>query len=107
MTNMIHTILQLRMNRNDAIAGPGDLDRQALIIPVGQHIVAEYCERMRLDEIPYWNFYVDFSLFRYATILQGVRKRAPDGIASSNNSMSLGKMVKILAFTAVNLCFSK
>lgn len=51
MTNMIHTILQLRMNRNDAIAGPGDLDRQALIIPVGQHIVAEYCERMRLDEI--------------------------------------------------------
>ena len=48
---MIHAILQLRMSRNNAIAGSDDLDRQALIIPVGQHYVAEYCERMRLDEI--------------------------------------------------------
>ncbi len=43
-----------------------------------------YCRRSGRTEIPHWNFYLAFSLFRLASISQGVYKRIRDGIASTD-----------------------
>lgn len=43
-----------------------------------------YCRRTGRADIPHWNFYLAFSLFRLASISQGVYKRILDGIASTD-----------------------
>jgi aminoglycoside phosphotransferase (APT) family kinase protein len=52
-------------------------------IPTEQEFVAEYCKHTGQSEIPDWGFYLAFSLFRYASIVQGVVKRGVSGNASS------------------------
>ena len=42
-----------------------------------------YCERTGRDGIPDWPFYLAFSFFRYASIVQGVYHRGLRGNASS------------------------
>jgi aminoglycoside phosphotransferase (APT) family kinase protein len=58
---------------------------------------------MGLENIPNWNFYVVFSMFRFAAILQGVAKRAQEGNASSDKASRMGLLVKPLAKMAVEL----
>ncbi len=53
-------------------------------IPGESEYRAAYCRRMGRAEIPHWNFYLAFSLFRLASISQGVFKRIKDGIASTD-----------------------
>jgi aminoglycoside phosphotransferase (APT) family kinase protein len=43
-----------------------------------------YCTRSGRAAIPHWNFYLAFSLFRLASISQGVYKRIRDGNASTD-----------------------
>ncbi len=52
-------------------------------VPTEQEFVAEYCRHAGRDGIPHWNFYLAFSMFRLASISQGVYKRGLDGNASS------------------------
>ncbi|HUO93335.1 MAG TPA: phosphotransferase family protein [Rhizomicrobium sp.] len=53
-------------------------------IPTEEEYVAAYCRRTGRSSIPHWNFYLAFSLFRLASIAQGVYKRILDGIASTD-----------------------
>jgi aminoglycoside phosphotransferase (APT) family kinase protein len=62
-----------------------------------------YCRRLGIDSIPQFNFYLVFSFFRLAAILQGVKKRALDGNASSEKALLMGSMAKPLAEMAVAL----
>ena len=39
----------------------------------------EYCQRAGIPAVKNWNFYMAFSFFRVAAILQGVYKRALQG----------------------------
>jgi aminoglycoside phosphotransferase (APT) family kinase protein len=63
------------------------LDFAALGIPDEKPYVRRYCERTgRADPdavMADWNFYMAYNLFRIASILQGIAKRAADGTASS------------------------
>ena len=102
--DLAYQCMQLRMPSDSPIAGLGDADRAALGIPSEEEYVAMYCERMGLDSIPNWNFYLAFSIFRLAAILQGVQKRALDGNASNEKASQMGAMVKPLAVMAVELC---
>lgn len=52
-------------------------------IPTEEAYVAAYCRRRGLDSIPSYGFYMAFSMFRLASILQGVYRRGLDGNASS------------------------
>ena len=52
-------------------------------IPAEQSYVQQYCERVGRARIPHWNFYLAFSFFRYASIVQGVHHRGLQGNASS------------------------
>ena len=96
--------MQLRMAHTGVMSGLGGIERAPLGIPSEEEYVAMYCERMGLKEIPHWNFYLAFSFFRFAAILQGVKKRALDGNASSDKATKMGELVKPLAKMAVELC---
>jgi aminoglycoside phosphotransferase (APT) family kinase protein len=53
-------------------------------IPSERDYVAAYCRRVGRDGIEGWNFYQSFSVFRLASISQGVYKRTLAGVLASN-----------------------
>ncbi len=101
--DLAYQCMQLRVGRDAVIAGLGGVDREELGIPSEQQYVADYCRRRGLDDIPNWNFYIAFSFFRLAAILQGVLKRALDGNASSDRALEYGALAPKLANEAINV----
>ena len=88
----------------DAFSGSlGGLDYAALGIPSEAEYVAAYCRRTGRAAIENWNFYVSFSLFRSASILQGVYARGLKGNASSERALQAGAGVRTLAATGWSL----
>ncbi len=83
----------------DDFRGIGGLDIAALGIPSEQDYIAQYCRRTGREGIAsqHWDFYLAYNLFRIAAILQGVMKRALEGIASSQQALDAGKRAKPLA----------
>jgi len=101
--DLAYQCMQLRLGPDAVIAGLGELDRKALGIPTEAEYVARYCERRKIDGIPNWDFYLAFSFFRFAAILQGVLKRAIEGNASSQKAFDYGALAPTLAAMAVDL----
>lgn len=101
--DLAYQCMQLRMSTDCVMPGLGELPRAELGIPSEEEYVAQYCERMGLSGIDHWNFYLVFSFFRFAAILQGVKKRALEGNASSERALSMGELVVPLAKQAVAL----
>ena len=101
--DLAYQCMQLRMSHDCVISGLDGVDRTALGIPTEEEYVAAYCKRLGIDTIPHWGFYLAFSFFRFAAILQGVKKRALDGNASSARATSYGELVKPLAEKAADL----
>lgn len=66
-------------------------------IPTEAAYIESYCARTGRREIADWEFYIAFSIFRLAAIVQGVYKRGLDGIASSDTAKTYGAMVKGLS----------
>ena len=90
--------MQLRMPQNvGTMSGLRGKDLAALGIPNEAGIVERYCERAGLDGIDNFGYYVAFSFFRLAAIVQGVAKRAAEGNASSRNAAEVGRFVEPLA----------
>jgi len=79
--------------------GLGGLDLKAMGIPSEAEYVDAYCRRTGRGSIPNWSFFLAFSIFRVAAIVQGVYKRGLDGIASSARAESLGIYVRFLSDT--------
>ena len=73
------------------------IDHAVTGIPTEADYVAAYCRRTGRDRISDWNFYLGFSLFRLASISQGVYKRGLDGNASSETAVTLGNACALLA----------
>lgn len=102
--DLAYQCMQWRLPAEGAFTGLGDLDRRAHGLPTEEEYVARYCERRGISGIPDWNFYLAFSFFRLAAILQGVHKRALDGSASNpERGIRLGETVPILAAMAAGL----
>jgi aminoglycoside phosphotransferase (APT) family kinase protein len=80
-----------------AFRGIAGLDHAALGIPDEAEYIRRYSERTGRGPIDHWNFYLAYNLFRIAAILQGVYKRATEGIASSDNAIRSGENAKALA----------
>ena len=84
-----------------AFRGIGGLDLVALGIPDEREYVRRYCERTGRpgpeSVMADWNFYIAYNLFRLAAILQGIAKRAQDGIASSTQARQAGAGTRPLA----------
>jgi aminoglycoside phosphotransferase (APT) family kinase protein len=81
----------------DLFRGFRGLDLDTLGIPSESDYVKRYCERTGRSALPSWPFYLAFSLFRVAAILQGVWRRAQDGQASSTDAAEVGAKAAPLA----------
>jgi aminoglycoside phosphotransferase (APT) family kinase protein len=77
--------------------GLAGIDFAALGIPDEPAYVAAYCRRTGRDAIPGWEFYMVYSLFRIAAILQGIARRAIDGTAASPDATEQGRLARPLA----------
>jgi len=71
-------------------SGPALKDLKDSGIPSEQEYIDVYCKNVGRSGIENWNFYLAFSFFRFASIIQGVYKRGLDGNASSDNAKALG-----------------
>ncbi|MBU2548442.1 MAG: phosphotransferase [Proteobacteria bacterium] len=84
-------------------AGLRDLVGSEYGIPTEKEYVAMYCRRTGRNRIPRWNFYVAFSFFRLASIVQGVYARGLQGIASSSQALERGSYAAVFADKAWEL----
>jgi aminoglycoside phosphotransferase (APT) family kinase protein len=102
--DLAYQCMQLRLPSNLGHApGLGGLDRNELGIPDEQTYINQYCQRRGIQPIDNWSFYLAFSFFRLAAIVQGVVKRAKLGNASNTKAASLEAMMKPLAMHAVGI----
>jgi len=76
-------IMQWQMPPGAEGRGLAGIDRKELGLPMDQEFIDAYCDRRGLPGIEKFGFYLAFSFFRMAGILQGVLKRALDGNASN------------------------
>lgn len=81
--------------------GFAGVNLKELGIPDEKDYLARYCEKTGRDSIPEFDFFVAFSMFRLAAIVQGVYKRGLDGNASSQKALEYGPVVKFLSDAAV------
>ncbi len=83
LADLSYQCMQWRLPHLGGFRGLGGIDRTTLGIPSEAEYVASYCSRRGIGPIVNWHFYLAFSFFRLAAILQGVYKRAVDGNASN------------------------
>ena len=107
LADLAYQCMQLRMNPGKHLSGLSGVDRSSLGIPTEKEYVAKYCEHCGLEGIDNWPFYLVFGFFRMAAILQGVKKRALDGNASSAVAMEYGALVRPLARKALEVIKSE
>jgi aminoglycoside phosphotransferase (APT) family kinase protein len=74
--------------------GLAGVDFAALGIPSEEEYVAAYGERIGRGRTADWEFYMVYSLFRLAAIMQGIAKRALDGTAASHDADDLGRKAR-------------
>jgi aminoglycoside phosphotransferase (APT) family kinase protein len=82
-------------------AEAADGDRRGM--PDEAAYVAAYCRRTGRSDIPDWNFYLAFSMFRLASILQGVYARGLQGNAASAYALQRGAAARQIADRAWEL----
>jgi len=77
--------------------GVAGCDLAALGIPAESTVVAAYCEARGLAGLEHWGFYLAYSFFRMAAILQSVASRGTAGNAADPGAASMGAKVAPLA----------
>src|SRR5206468_11725212 len=84
----------------DPPVGFGEVDPVALGIPSQQEFLATYCRISGLAEVPHWNFYMALQMFKSASILQGVYRRA---LAGDGTAAALQKKEQVRFRASVGL----
>jgi aminoglycoside phosphotransferase (APT) family kinase protein len=91
-------IMQWQLPSGSEGRGMGGLDRAALGLPSDAEFISQYCERRGLNGIDHFGYYLGFTFFRMAAIIQGVLKRALDGNASNpERALRVGAFVPVFA----------
>jgi len=91
-------IMQWMMPPGTDGRGLAGVDRDAQGLMSDQEFIDLYCQRRSLAGVDKFGFYLAFTFFRMAGIIQGVYKRALDGNASNpERGMSLGPYVGVFA----------
>jgi aminoglycoside phosphotransferase (APT) family kinase protein len=70
--------------------GLAGIDFASLGIPDEAEYLAQYCRHLGRGPVADWEFYMVYSLFRLAAILQGIAKRAIDGTAANADAAETG-----------------
>ena len=104
IADLAYQCMQWRLPHDSGFRGLGGLDRKAIGLPSEEDYVADYCQRRNIDGIEHWPFYLAFSFFRLAAILQGVLKRALDGNASNpRRAKEMSLAVPVMAAMAMDI----
>lgn len=103
IADLAYQCMQWRLPDDPLSKGLGGVKRETLGIPSEASYVGDYCRRRAIPTIDNWEFYLAFSFFRLAAILQGVKKRAIDGNASNETAAKLGAFVQPMAEQAMNI----
>jgi aminoglycoside phosphotransferase (APT) family kinase protein len=74
--------------------GLAGIDFASLGIPTEEEYVAAFCRHTGHGSISDWDFYIVYSLFRLAAIMQGIAKRAIEGTAASDEAVELGRLAR-------------
>jgi aminoglycoside phosphotransferase (APT) family kinase protein len=102
--DLAYQCMQWRLPDAGVFRGLGDLDRRAQGLPTEAEYVETYCRRLGVPGMAHWTFYLAFSFFRMAAILQGVLRRALDGNASNpERGLKMGEAVPLLVRNAAAL----
>ena len=86
-------------NPADGRAGLGGLDLEELGIPSAEDVTQRYVERTGYP-VPDMDWYFAFNLFKFAGIIQGIKKRVIDGTASSAHARQMSERVRPLVQAA-------
>ena len=97
LADFAYVAMNWAMPSGEKNASIGGLDLAALGIPTLDAITQRYCQRTGRDGIPDLDWYFAFNLFRLLGIVQGIKKRALDGNASSAKAAEMAKRVPMLA----------
>lgn len=97
------------MNHHIAMPGGylGAIAGGASGIPNEAELLALYCRHTGRADIVDWHFYLAFSLFRYAAIVQGVHYRGLQGNAASERALQYGELARTAADKAWQLVGSE
>ena len=104
LADLAYQCMQWRLPHDAGMRGLGGLDRKALGLPSEQEYVAQYCQTRGINPPHNWEFYLAFSFFRLAAILEGVVRRGVDGNASNPDaSRGYARAIPVLARMATDL----
>lgn len=100
--DLAYQCMQWRLPNGGTMRGLAGIERESLGIPGEDAYVAAYEARTGANVRQHWTFYLAFSFFRLAAILQGVLKRALSGNASNpEKGLRMGERVPLLANMAL------
>lgn len=104
LADLAYQCMQWRLPNAGRMRGLAGVDRAALGIPTEADYVKTYCARRGISAPDNWEFYLVFSFFRLAAILEGVARRAADGNGSNPEAgRAYAKAIPLLAEQAVAL----
>jgi len=83
--------------------GLASVDFKATGIPDEEAYLAAYLKRTGLPRPDCWEFYLVLSMFRIASIMQGIARRSLDGTAANSDAAEVGAKAQPIAEIAVAL----
>lgn len=95
--DLAYQCMQWRLETDAVVPGLAGVDREKTGIPTEEDYVQLYCENRGIEAVANWPFYLAFGFFRFAAIVQGVKKRALEGNASSDKALAYGELTPILS----------
>jgi aminoglycoside phosphotransferase (APT) family kinase protein len=96
LADFAYHLMSWHMPQN-TFRGLRGLDLAALGIPDEKHYQDMYQRRVQRPLGDNWNFYLAYNMFRFAAILQGIAKRAHDGLSSHAHDIEFGNEAPVLA----------
>ncbi|MCR5858118.1 phosphotransferase family protein [Mesorhizobium sp. J428] len=87
----------------DLFRGLAGVDLRDTGIPGEADYLAQYLRRTGQPQCDDWDFYLVLSMFRIASIMQGIARRSLDGTASNHDAAAIGAKARPIAEIAVAL----
>ncbi len=104
LADLAYFCMGLRLPDTFPIRGLARKNRKILGLPEERQIVEQYDRIRSIGSMDHWAFYLAFSFFRLAAIVQGVKERGFIGTASHRQeALQLGDIPADLAHMAVEL----
>jgi aminoglycoside phosphotransferase (APT) family kinase protein len=103
LADLAYLCMCMRLPEVGSLKGIAGKDPEELGVPTEEEMISLYCQLRDIEKIDNWSFYLAFSYFRVASIVQGVYKRAQMGNASDPTAISRGNMAPTLANMALEL----